>query len=97
MIATATAEAVSLLSINRRIQMRQNNVDFQNRELRTNILALLLVTTRRVTSDDYRRVFRHCDFPDSSGRRELQGHQEQTAIAPLNQCDRLTATSEMAA
>jgi hypothetical protein len=42
MLATATAEAVSLLSINRRIQMRQNNVDFQNRELPTNILALLL-------------------------------------------------------
>jgi hypothetical protein len=60
-------KAVSLLSINRRIQMRQNNVDFQNRELRTNILALLLVTTRRVTSDDTQR------------------HQEQTAVAPLNQ------------
>jgi hypothetical protein len=93
MIATATAEAVSLLSINRRIQMRQN---IQNRELRTNILALLLVTTRRVTPDDT-RVLRHCDFPDSSGRRELQRHQEQTAIAPLNQCDRLAATPEMAA
>jgi hypothetical protein len=60
-----TAEAVSLLSISRRIQMRQNNVDFQNRELRTNVLALLLVTTRRVTPDDT-RVLRHCDFPDSS-------------------------------
>jgi len=93
MIATATAEAVSLLSINGRIQMRQN---IQNRELRTNILALLLVTTRRVTPDDT-RVLRHCDFPDSSGRRELQRHQEQTAIAPLNQCDRLAATPEMAA
>ena len=93
MIATATAEAVSLLSINRRIQMRQN---IQNRELRTNILALLLVTTRRVTPDDT-RVLRHCDSPDSSGRRELQRHQEQTAIAPLNQCDRLAATPEMAA
>jgi hypothetical protein len=46
MIVTTTAEAVSLLSINRRIQMPQNNVDFQNRELPTNILALLLVTTR---------------------------------------------------
>jgi hypothetical protein len=109
MIATATAEAVSLLSINRRIQMHQNNVDFQNRELPTNVLALLLVTTRtpddtqrhqeqtaiappnqsnvlarllvttrRVTSDDT-RVLRHCDFPDSSARRELQ--QEETAIA----------------
>jgi hypothetical protein len=55
MLATATAEAVSLLSINRRIQMRQNNVDFQNRELPTNILALLLVTTRRVTPDDTQR------------------------------------------
>ena len=54
--------------------MRQNNVDFQNRELRTNILALLLVTTRRVTPDD------------------TQQHQEQTAIAPLNQCDGLAAT-----
>ena len=65
--------------------MRQNNVDFQNRELPTNILALLLVTTRRVTPDDTQR------------------HQEQTAIAPLNataplnQCDRLAATSKMAA
>jgi hypothetical protein len=96
MIATATAEAGSLLSINRRIQMRQNNVDFQNRELRTNILALLLVTTRRVTPDDT-RVLRHCDFPDSSGRRELWRHQEQTAMAPLNQRDRLAATPEMAA
>jgi hypothetical protein len=96
MIATATAEAVSLLSINRRIQMRQNNVDFQNRELRTNILALLLVTTRRVTPDDIKRVYRHCDFPDSSATRELHRHQEQTAIAPLNQCDRLAATPEMA-
>src|SRR6516164_1033203 len=67
MIATATAEAVSLLGINRRIQMRQNDVDFQNRELPTNILARLLVTTRRVTPDDTQR------------------HQEQTAIAPLNQ------------
>ena len=76
--------------------MRQNNVDFQNRELPTNILALLLVTTRRVTRDDT-RVLRHCDFPDSSARHELQRHQEQTAIAPLNQCDRLTATPEMAA
>ena len=27
--------------------MGQNNIDFQNRELPTNILALLLVTTRR--------------------------------------------------
>ena len=48
-----------------RTQMRQNNVDFQNRELQTNILALLLVTTRRVTPDDT-RVLRHCGFPDSS-------------------------------
>ena len=48
--------------------MRQNHVDFQNGELlRTNILARLLVTTRRVTPDDTQR------------------HQEQTAIAPLNQ------------
>ena len=54
--------------------MRQNNVDFQNREPRTNILALLLVTTRRVTPDDTQR------------------HQEQTAIAPLNQCDGMAAT-----
>src|SRR6516225_8490026 len=83
MIATTTAEAVSLLGINRRIQMRQNDVDFQNRELPTNILARLLVTTRRVTPDDT-RVLRHCDFPDSSARRELQRHQEQTAIAPLS-------------
>ena len=85
-----------MLGINRRIQMRQNDVDFQNRELPTNILARLLVTTRRVTPDDT-RVLRHCDFPDSSARRELQRHQEQTAIAPLNQCDRLAATPEMAA
>jgi hypothetical protein len=35
--------------------MRQSNVDFQNRELRTNILALLLVTTRRGTPDDTQR------------------------------------------
>ena len=76
--------------------MRQNDVDFQNRELPTIILARLLVTTRRVTPDDT-RVLRHCDFPDSSARRELQRHQEQTAIAPLNQCDRLAATPEMAA
>ena len=96
MVATATAEAVSLLSINWRIPMRQNDVDFQNRELPTNILARLLVTTRRVTPDEI-RVLRHCDFPDSSARRELQRHQEQTAIAPLNQCDRLAATPEMAA
>ena len=127
MIAPATAEAVSLLSINWRIQMRQNDVDFQNRELPTNSLALLLVTTRtpddtrrhqeqtaiappdqsnilarllvttrRVTTDDT-RVLRHCDFPDSSARRELQRHQEQTAIAPLDQYDRLDATPEMAA
>ena len=54
--------------------MRQNNVDFQNSELRTNILALLPVTTRRVTPDDTQR------------------HREQTAIAPLNQCDGLAAT-----
>ena len=89
--------------------MRQNNVDFQNRELpnnslalllvttrtpddtqrhqeqtamaqlnQSNVLARLLVTTRRDTSDDT-RVLRHCDFPDSSARRELQ--QEETAIA----------------
>ena len=92
MIATTTAEAVSLLGINRRIQMRQNDVDFQNRELPTNILARLLVTTRDVTTDDIPRVIRHCDFPDSSARQ-----QEETAIAPLNQCDRLAATPEMAA
>jgi hypothetical protein len=54
--------------------MRQNGVDFQNKELRTNILALLVVTTRRVTPND------------------IQRHQEQTAIAPLNQCDGLAAT-----
>ena len=76
--------------------MSQNNVHFQNRELRTNILALLLVTTRRVTPDET-RVLRHCDFPDSSAKRELQRHQEQTVIAPLNECDRLAATLEMAA
>jgi hypothetical protein len=35
--------------------MRPNSVDFQNRELRTNILALLLVTTRRATPDDTQR------------------------------------------
>ena len=46
MIATATAETVSLLNINRRIQMRRNNIDFLNRKLPTNCLALLLVTTR---------------------------------------------------
>ena len=129
MIATATAEAVSLLSINWRIQMRQNDVDFRNRELPNNSLALLLVTTRRVTPDDTQRrqeqtaiapfsqsnilarllvttrrvtpdetrVLRHCDFPDSSAKRELQRHQEQTVIAPLNECDRLAATLEMAA
>src|SRR5215471_3077211 len=67
MIATATTEAVSLLSINRRNQMLQNNVDFQSRELPTNCLALLLVTTRGATPDDTQR------------------HQEETAIAPLNQ------------
>jgi ssRNA-specific RNase YbeY (16S rRNA maturation enzyme) len=31
--------------------MRQKNVDFQNRERPTNILALLLVTTRRPQSE----------------------------------------------
>jgi hypothetical protein len=31
--------------------MPQNNVDSQNRELPTNILALLLVTTRRPQSE----------------------------------------------
>jgi len=67
MIATATAETVSLLNINRRIQMRRNNIDFLNRKLPTNVLALLLVTTRGVTPDDTQR------------------HQEQSAIAPLNQ------------
>jgi hypothetical protein len=80
MIATATEEAVSLL---RRIQMRQNNVDFQNRELPTNILALLLVTTRRVSPDEAQRCSKWV--------------QEQTAIAPLNQRDRLAATPKMAA
>ena len=83
MIATATAEAVSLLSINRRIQMRQNNVDFQNRELPTNILALLLVTTRRVSPDEAQRLSKWV--------------QEQTAIVPLNQRDRLAAPPKMAA
>ena len=83
MIATATAEAVSLLSINRGIQMRQNNVDFQNRELPTNILALLLVTTRRVSPDEAQRLSKWV--------------QEQTAIVPLNQRDRLAATPKMAA
>ena len=37
--------------MNGRIQMRQINVDFQNRELPTNILARLLVTTRRPQSE----------------------------------------------
>ena len=58
--------------------MRRN--DFQNRELPTNILALLLVTTRRVTPDET-RVLRHCDFPDSSRELHTQRHQEQTAMA----------------
>jgi hypothetical protein len=49
MIATATAEAVNLLSINRRSQMRQT-IDFQNQQP-TNILAQLLVTTRRPQSE----------------------------------------------
>jgi hypothetical protein len=39
----------------------------------------LLVTTRDVTTEDAPRVLRHCDFPDSSARRELQ--QEEVAIA----------------
>ena len=82
MIATATAAAMSLLSINRRIQMRENNVDFQNRGLPTNILALLLVTTRRVSPDEAQRLSKWV--------------QEQTAIAPRNECDRLAATPEMA-
>ena len=109
--------------------MRRNNIDFLNRKLPTNILALLLITTRGVTPDDTQRhqeqsaiaplnqsnilarllvttrrvtpdeirVLRHCDFPDSSAKRELQRHQEQTVIAPLNECDRLAATLEMAA
>src|SRR6516165_4800394 len=99
MIATATAEAVSLLGINRRIQMRQNDVDFQNRELPTNILARLLVTTRRVTPDNTQRhqeqtaisplnqsnilarllVTTRDVTPD-----DIQRHQEQSAIAQLN-------------
>jgi len=63
--------------------MRQNNVDFQNRELPTNILALLLVTTRRVSPDEAQRLSKWV--------------QEQTAIVPLNQRDRLAATPKMAA
>jgi len=63
--------------------MRQNNVDFQNRELPTNILALLLVTTRRVSPDEAQRLSKWV--------------QEQTAIVPLNQRDRLAATQKMAA
>ena len=85
--------------------MRRNNIDFLNRKLPTNILALLLITTRGVTPDDTQlhqeqtaiaslnqsnilarllvttrdvttddtpRVLRHCDFPDSSAKHELQ-------------------------
>ena len=63
--------------------MRQNNVDFQNRELPTNILALLLVTTRRVSPDEAQRLSKWV--------------QEQTAIVPLNQRDRLAAPPKMAA
>jgi len=63
--------------------MRQHNVDFQNRELPTNILALLLVTTRRVSPDEAQRLSKWV--------------QEQTAIAPLNQRDRLAAPPKMAA
>jgi len=63
--------------------MRQHNVDFQNRELPTNILALLLVTTRRVSPDEAQRLSKWV--------------QEQTAIVPLNQRDRLAATPKMAA
>ena len=63
--------------------MRQNNVDFQNRELPTNILALLLVTTRHVSPDEAQRLSKWV--------------QEQTAIVPLNQRDRLAATPKMAA
>ena len=39
---------------------------------KSNILARLLVTTRDVTLEDAPRVLRHCDFPDSSARHELQ-------------------------
>ena len=39
---------------------------------KSNILARLLVTTRDVTLEDTPRVLRHCDFPDSSARHELQ-------------------------
>ena len=63
--------------------MRQHNVDFQNRELPTNILALLLVTTRRVSPDEAQRLSKWV--------------QEQTAIVPLNQRDRLAAPPKMAA
>jgi hypothetical protein len=85
MIATATTEAVSLL--NRRFLMPTNCLaqllvttrrDSQRHQEQTaprnqsNILARLLVTTRDVTSDDYPRVLRHCDFPDSSAPCELQ-------------------------
>jgi len=93
--------------------MRQNHVDFQNGELlRTNILARLLVTTRRVTPDDTQRhqeqtataplnqsniLARLLVTTRRATPDDTQQHQEQTAIAPLNQCDELAATPKMAA
>ena len=92
--------------------MRQNNVAFQNRELSTNCLALLLVTTRRVTPDDTQRhqeqtataplnqsniLARLLVTTRRVTPNDTQQHQEQTAIAPLNQCDELAATPKMAA
>ena len=70
-----------------RFQMRQNNVEFLNRKLPTNILALLLVTTRR----DTQRHQEQTPLKQSNILARLLV-QEQTAIAPL-----LAATPKVAA
>jgi hypothetical protein len=69
-----------------RFQMRQNNVEFLNRKLPTNILALLLVTTRRDTQRHQEQTALAPLKQSNILARLLV--QEQTAIAPLNQCDR---------
>ena len=53
--------------------MGQNNIDFQNRELPTNILALLLVTTRRydASRDPVATVLPKADQPHSTSDAEV--------------------------
>jgi hypothetical protein len=79
--------------------MRQNSVDLQNKELRINILALLPAPTRahRVWKVRTLRTSRRTECSGLVTTRrvtpdDIQRHQEQTAIAPLNQCDGPAAT-----